>query len=276
MKKTVLITGCSSGFGKLAAKTFYKDGWNVVATMRSPEKEKELTSFDGMVVAKLDLQDKKNVNEAIQMAIDTFGSIDVLVNNAGYGGLAIFEQFSEEQIYDMFETNVFGTMRVTREVLAHMRQKGSGVVINITSMAGIMGLSLASTYSASKFALEGWSEALALEYKPLGIHIKTIAPGGYGTSFNDSRKDNLANGDEQLKTHAIRLSEHLDQVQEQMKAQNGEANPQDVADLIYECATAETPVHNVSGKDAEMLMNMKSAGSQQDFIDQLSQMLIPN
>jgi len=139
-KQTVLITGCSSGFGKLAAKKFQQEGWNVVATMRSPEKETELTESENMLVTRLDVTDQASVTAAVDQTIERFGAINVLVNNAGYGGRALFEQFSEERIYAMYETNVFGVMRVSRAVLPIMRQQKGGTIINVTSMAGIFGL----------------------------------------------------------------------------------------------------------------------------------------
>ena len=119
--KTVIITGCSSGFGKLAAKKFQSEGWNVVATMRSPEKETELNQMANVIVTKLDVSDKESIDTAVGLTMEKFGSIDALVNNAGYGGHGYLEQFTEEQIYAMFETNVFGVMHVSRAVLPHMR-----------------------------------------------------------------------------------------------------------------------------------------------------------
>ncbi|NEQ71286.1 MAG: SDR family oxidoreductase [Symploca sp. SIO2D2] len=275
-KKTVLITGCSSGFGKLAAKKFQQEGWNVVATMRSPEKETELTQLDNVLVTRLDVTDKETVAEAVNQGIEKFGAIDVLVNNAGYGGHAYLEQFTEEQIYAMFETNVFGVMRVCRAVLPYMRQQKGGTIINVTSMAGYIGLSLGSTYSASKFAVEGLTEGMALEYKPFNIKVKAVAPGAFGTNFTAANDNNLENGDDELKPYAQKIAAHFAALAEQMKKQGGkDADPQEVADKIYECATTETPVHNIVGADAEMLMGMINSMSRQDFINQMGVMLTP-
>ncbi len=274
--KTVLITGCSSGFGKLAAKKFQYEGWNVVATMRSPEKETELIELENVLVTKLDVTDQGSVDAAVAQSMADFGTIDVLVNNAGYGGRALFEQFTEESIYAMYETNVFGLMRVTRAVLPIMRQQKGGTIINVTSMAGIFGLALTSVYSSTKFAVEGLSEAMAFEYKPLNIHVKTIAPGAFGTNFSANTDNNLENGDTDVQGHARKLSDHLDAVAAQMRQQSGqEADPQDVADLIYATATTETPTHQVAGADAQMLMGMKNSMSQQEFLDQIGAMTIP-
>ena len=167
--RTVLITGCSSGFGKLAARTFGSRGWNVVATMRSPEKETDLAGLDGVLVTRLDVREPDSIAAAVGKASAAFGAIDAVVNNAGYGSNALFEQSPEASIRGIYETNVFGLMNVMRSTLPDMRKRGSGCIVNVTSMAGLLGLLGNSVYSSSKFAVEGLTEALALEYKPLGI-----------------------------------------------------------------------------------------------------------
>lgn len=274
--KTVLITGCSSGFGKLAAKTFQQKGWNVIATMRSPQKETELTQLDNIWVTRLDVANKESIDDAVNGGIEKYGSIDILVNNAGYGGHAMLEQFTEEQIYNMFETNVFGLIRCCRAVLPHMRQRKSGRIINVTSMAGYLGLPLSSTYTASKFAVEGFTQALAHEYKPFNIQVKAIAPGAFGTNFNTNTDNNYDNGDEETKAHAQKVGAHFRLLAQQMMERGGKiADPQEVADLIYTCATEETPVHSVVGADAEMLLGMQNSMSRQEFIDQMGAMFTP-
>ena len=274
--KTVLITGCSSGFGKLAAKTFKANGWNVVATMRSPEKETELAGTDNMLVTRLDVTDPASIDAAIAQGVAAFGQIDVLVNNAGYGGHAMFEQFEHDHIARMFDTNVFGPMRIAKAVLPMMRTQGGGTIINVTSVAGILGLPFASTYSASKFATQGWSEGLALEYKPFGIKIHTVAPGAFGTNFNAATDNNLDAGDEVIKAQAYKMAGHFEALAEQMRQHGGEeANPQDVADMIYACATSEMPIHNVVGSDAYMLIDMKNGQPSESFLVAMSGMLLP-
>lgn len=275
-QKTVLITGCSSGFGKLSAKTFHRHGWNVIATMRSPEKETDLTQLENVLVTRLDVTDSESIEVAITQGREKFGTIDVLVNNAGYGGHACLEQFSQEQIYAMFETNVFGVMRMCRGVLPQMRQQKSGTIINVTSMAGYLGLSLGATYCASKFAVEGLTEALAIEYKPFNIQVKAIAPGAFGTNFTAATDNNLETGDEELKSYAQKMAAHFAVLGEQMQKQGGkDADPQEVADKIYQCATTETTIHNVVGADAEMLIGMMNSMSRQEFINEMAAMLTP-
>lgn len=276
-KKTVLITGSSSGFGKLAAKKFQQEGWNVVATMRSPDKEHELTGLDNVLVARLDVTDPTSIKEAVTLAIEKFGAIDVLVNNAGYGGHAVFEQATDSHIRAMYDTNVFGVMNVAREVLPSMRKQKSGCIINVTSMAGMLAAPTISVYASTKHAVEGLTEGMAYDYKPLNIQVKSVLPGAYPTTrFNASTDDDLTNGDEELVVHADRLYSHLQVIAEQMGNQGGTvADPQEVADKIFECATCETPTHNPVGSDSEMLVGMMEGGPRQNFINQFEEMVLP-
>lgn len=140
MTQTVLVTGCSSGFGKLTAQTFLGAEWNVVASMRAPEKTPELADGDRMLVLKLDVTDPDSVSSAFAAArARWFDRVHAVVNNAGYGGDGLFEQASDADIRAMFETNVFGPMNVMREALPGMRAAGAGAIVNVTSMAGHMG-----------------------------------------------------------------------------------------------------------------------------------------
>jgi NAD(P)-dependent dehydrogenase (short-subunit alcohol dehydrogenase family) len=178
MTKTVLITGCSSGFGEASARLFSSKGWNVVATMRRPEAEPGLSQLPNVQVLRLDVQDRQSVDLAVKDALARFGGIDVVVNNAGYGLFGVFEGTSREKVADQFEVNLFGVMDVIRATLPHFRQKRSGLYINVSSGAGVFGLPMISLYNASKFALEGFSESLSYELAALGIGIKIVEPGG--------------------------------------------------------------------------------------------------
>jgi NAD(P)-dependent dehydrogenase (short-subunit alcohol dehydrogenase family)/alkylation response protein AidB-like acyl-CoA dehydrogenase len=274
-EKTVLITGCSSGIGKLTAMTFHEKGWNVVATMRSPERETELTNLDRVVVDRLDVVDEASVRQAVENAIERFGAIDVLVNNAGRGGHALLEQMSDEKVRDLYEINVFGVMNVTRAVLPHMRRRKSGCIINVTSVAGMIGLPCETGYCSAKFAVEGFTEALAWECKPLNVDVKSVAPGVYmKTSFgSNADNDDLLAGDEELVTHAKRLREHF---LEAVRSEGGEtADPQEVADKIFECATTATPVHNPVGNDAQRIVSWMGGPPRQDFLDKVEPLLVP-
>lgn len=272
--RTVLITGCSSGFGKLAVNTFRAGGWNVVATMRSPEKEAELTGLEGVLVTRLDVKDPQSIDAAFEQGAAAFGSIDAVVNNAGYGSNALFEQSPDASVRDIYETNVFGLMNVMRRALPDMRERGSGRIVNVTSMAGLMGLLGNSVYSSSKFAVEGLTEALALEYKPLGVRIVSVAPGAYLTTAFGANTDNyIESGDPQLVEHSQNVRDHFASIVSGGTPQD----PQEVADKIFECVTAdEVPVHNPVGADAERLSGLiDSLPSRQAFLDAMEQMLLP-
>jgi NAD(P)-dependent dehydrogenase (short-subunit alcohol dehydrogenase family) len=180
-KNTVLITGSSSGIGAATAAAFAATGWNVVATMRRPGP----VSPDGMLVTRLDVEEPASIDAAVRAGIDAFGGIDVVVNNAGYGQYGLFETVSPADARRQFEVNVFGPMAVMRAVLPHMRERGRGVIVNVSSGAGLYGLPGTSLYCASKFAIEGFSESVSYELGAAGIAVKLVIPHGgvSGTSF---------------------------------------------------------------------------------------------
>lgn len=270
---TVLITGCSTGFGKLAAQTFQEKGWNVVATMRTPEKETDLVTSDTMQVTRLDVTDQASIDAAIGLGIDTFGKIDVLVNNAGYGCNSVFEQMPDERVRSMYDTNVFGLMNTSRAILPHMRANGFGRVINVTSMAGLMGLPGNTIYSSTKYAVEGLTEGMDLEYRNLGIRVKSIAPGAFSTTaFMENIESNVSDGDAQITAYSKHLREHFESLVHNYPVQDTQL----VADKIFECATTETPVHNPVGTDAEMMAGLiNSTENREAFIDMIAGMLLP-
>ena len=272
MTRTVLVTGCSSGFGKLIAQLFAAKGWNVIATMRTPEKEQDLADGDAMLVTRLDVTDTASIDAAVAAGLERFGAIDVLVNNAGYGGHFIFEQAPDSVVRDMFETNVFGTMNVCRAVLPHLRAQGQGAIVNVTSMAGMMALPCGSVYSATKYALQGFTEGLAIDYQPLGVTVRSVLPGAYPTSFTGNTDNHLDGGDEALSTLAHGFRNKMSQV-----VGSAPQDPQEVADLVYACATeADMPTHNPSGADAEMLVGLMAKGTRDEFIDNIRTMLSPD
>lgn len=178
MTQTILITGASSGFGQAAGRHFAERGWNVIATMRDPSRAGDLVKAGNVFVTSLDVENRASIDTAVQAGLEHFGRIDVVLNNAGYGLFGIFEGISRERVFEQFAVNLFGAMDVVRATLPHLRANRAGTIINVSSGAGAIGFPMASIYSASKFALEGWSEGLSYELASLGIKVKVIEPGG--------------------------------------------------------------------------------------------------
>lgn len=185
MAKIWFLTGASSGFGQAFTDAILAKGDKVVATFRKGEQAEAFTKKSngiglGLV---LDVTDEGAIKAAIQQALQQFGTIDVLVNNAGYGTVGAVEEFSMEEIRQQLETNFFGAVALTKEVIPHMREKGSGHIIQMSSVAGFRSLGGFAVYNASKFALEGFSEGLAYELAPFGIKVTIVEPGPFRTEF---------------------------------------------------------------------------------------------
>jgi len=186
MNKTVLITGSSTGIGRAAALLFAKNNWNVIATMRTPEAETELNKFENVLVTRLDLEDVSSIESSLKAAVERFGTLDLLVNNAAFGQYGVFEAITPEQIEKQFSVNVFGTMNVIRTILPQFRAQKQGAIINVSSAGGRIGIPLISMYVSSKFALEGFSEALSYELASQNITLKLVEPGGVATPFHET------------------------------------------------------------------------------------------
>lgn len=182
------ITGASSGFGKALTQYAVSKGYQVVATARRKEKLEALaaTAPQQILPIKMDVNERQEVKNAIEQAVQHFGQIDVLINNAGYGIVGALEETPENELRQQMETNFFGAMSVMQEVLPHLRQQGKGAIVNMSSMGGNMSFGGFSAYSASKFALEGASEALAQEVAPFGIKTMIVEPGAFRTEFAGS------------------------------------------------------------------------------------------
>ncbi len=180
-----LITGCSTGFGRELAKAALDRGDSVVVTARDPSKLSDIASdfAERALAVRLDVTSKQDINEAVEQAQARFGRIDVLVNNAGYGYLAAIEEGEDGPVREMFETNVFGLVDMTKAVLPGMRARHSGHVVNISSIGGMVGFGATGYYHATKFAVEGLSESLAIEAEPLGIKVITVEPGPFRTDW---------------------------------------------------------------------------------------------
>lgn len=179
------ISGCSTGFGRELAKLVLARGWRVAATARDRERVLDLVqgAEDRALALSLDVTDQAQIDDAVTTVIERFGRIDVLVNNAGYGYQSSVEEGEDAAVRAMFDANVFGLFALTRAVLPIMRRQRSGHILNITSVAGHVGLPSSAYYAASKHAVEGWAEGLAHEVKPLGIHVTSVGPGPFRTDW---------------------------------------------------------------------------------------------
>jgi NAD(P)-dependent dehydrogenase (short-subunit alcohol dehydrogenase family) len=235
MQRTVLITGCSTGFGKVTARHFAEQGWNVIATMRRPEQGAELAAIAGIAVERLDVEDPASIAAAIDAGIARFGRIDALINNAGFGLFGVFEGIPEAKIREQFAVNVFGVMDVTRALLPHFREHRAGVIVNVSSGAGVFALPMLSMYCASKFALEGFSEALSYELGALGIVVKIVEPGGViSTDFGKRSGAEAANVNaiDDYSDFVVRSNEIFADMRTQRLA-----TEEDVAHAIFNAAT---------------------------------------
>ncbi|HEY4318261.1 MAG TPA: SDR family oxidoreductase [Herbaspirillum sp.] len=268
MTKTVLITGCSSGFGKTCAALFAARGWNVIATMRRPEAfdDSALAALDNVLIARLDVQDPAGIAAAVAAGIARFGRIDTLINNAGYGLFGIFESTPGEKIAEQFGVNVFGVMNVTRALLPHFRTNGGGTILNISSGAGVFTLPMLSMYCASKFALEGFSEALSYELLSQNIVVKIVEPGGVlSTSFGD-RSGQEAAANAAIDDYAD-FSANTLEVFAGLRGQRL-ASEQDVAEVIYAAATDGTPrLRYVATDDIRPLVEARRGSSEEAYIE---------
>lgn len=241
--KTVLITGCSSGFGLETARTFLERGWQVVATMRSP-REDVLPTSPRLQVLQLDVTDPRSIRNAIESA----GPIDVLVNNAGFGAPAPFELTGMDTVRELFETNTFGTIAVTQAVLPQMRERKAGIIVNVTSSSTYKPLPLVGIYRAAKAAVNAVSESLASEVAGFGVRVHVVLPGSSGeTRFRDTARTHLRGMDDAV------YGEFMQQTIARMVESVGPGTrASDVAEAVWRAATEPAaPMHIPAGADAE-------------------------
>lgn len=263
--KTVLITGASTGFGRSAAQLFAHRGWNVIATMREPAAGGALAALPNVLVTRLDVQDLASIDAAIAAGIARFGRIDALVNNAGFGLFGVFEGVSREKVQQQFDVNVFGVMDVTRALLPHLRANGAGTIVNVSSGAGVFGLPMISLYTASKFALEGFSESLSYELRSQGIAVKIVEPGGvletgFGhRSASEASQAAAPAGYDAFVSGALKVFDGMRSARL--------ATSDDVAQVIFEAANDGTDrLRYVATKDIEPLVKGRRETSEDAYI----------
>lgn len=266
MRKTILITGASSGIGKATAQHFHSHGWNVVATMRKPENEKELTELENVHLETLDVLNLNSIENAIKGGIKKFGKIDALLNNAGYGAYGPLEAFPRENIIRQFNTNVIGLLDVTKALIPQFRENKSGVIVNISSVGGQMTFPLGSLYHGTKFAVEGISESLHYEMKAIGVKVKIVEPGFITTDFGSRSFDFQAGEIEEYKPI-------IDSLMKQWQDPNNTVSPPSlVAEVVYAAVTDESnTLRYRAGDDANYLLDNRKQLSDEEFFKLMGQ-----
>lgn len=262
MNKTILITGTSSGFGKATALRFASRGWNVVATMRNTQAEDDLGDARNVLVTQLDVTDPGSIDRAVKVGLDRFGKLDVLVNNAGFGQYGVFEGVAQDRIQRNFDVNLFGVMNVMRAVLPLFRRQEGGMIVNISSVGGLIGLPGISTYIATKFALEGFTESVSYELASQNIVVKLVEPGGGDTDFHSrsGAEDAGAGGIQSYepfieRTHAVMAS-----IGTRM------ATPERIADAVYDAVTDGTSrLRYLAGDDVRHFVDARRKLSDEDY-----------
>lgn len=263
-QKVWFITGAARGIGLEILKAVLETGDNVVATVRSSAESlaDKVGNPENLQVVLLDITDEQQAIAAANQAVQKFGQIDVLVNNAGYGLLSAVEEATADEVRKNFETNVFGLLNVTRAVLPHMRKKRSGHIINFSSVGGLSGNIGWGVYGSTKFAVEGLTEALALELAPLGIHATVVAPGFFRTEFLDAAS--LTRSGHIIPDYDQTVGEMRKFATQANKKQPGD--PVKLATAIVKVANAEKPpVHLPLGTDSLQRYREKTANFEKDI-----------
>lgn len=263
-QKVWFITGAARGIGLEILKAVLETGDNVVATVRRSAESlaDKLGNPENLQVVLLDITDEQQAIAAANQAVQKFGQIDVLVNNAGYGLLSAVEEATADEVRKNFETNVFGLLNVTRAVLPHMRKKRSGHIINLSSVGGLSGYIGWGVYGSTKFAVEGLTEALALELAPLGIHATVVAPGFFRTEFLDAAS--LTRSGHIIPDYDQTVGEMRKFATQANKKQPGD--PVKLAKAIVKVANTEKPpVHLPLGTDSLQRYREKTANFEKDI-----------
>lgn len=239
MSKTIFITGASSGLGKATAKLFASNGWTVIAAMRTPEKETELSQISNIHLLQLDISNAKQV-AGIAAVAEAVSPVDVLFNNAAYGLMGPFEGSTDEQLTQQVNTNFLGTMLVTKAFLPCFRARKSGTILTVTSSTANIPYPFVAVYAATKSALETWTEGMSYELNNFGIAIKTIVPAYMQTNFG---------GNAQVVSHQA-YTEVFNSYLAAMRADAGTKrdSPESVANVVYEAATdGKQQLHYTAG-----------------------------
>lgn len=264
-KKVALVTGSSSGIGYETALLLARNGFDTFATMRNMNKSKEISEVSErenlpLRLLQLDVNDDKSVTDAVNNILEEKNSIEVVVNNAGYGLMGSVEDSSLDEIKAQFETNFFGAIRVMQKVIPIMREQRSGTIVNVSSIAGRIGFPMGSAYVSSKFALEGLSESISYELKQFGIKIILIEPGVIKTNFALVTPKKAVDKNSSYSQLMNKLEENLFST-----IANG-TSPKEVATVILHSITESNPEHRyLVGNDAVELINARKSNTDEEF-----------
>jgi NAD(P)-dependent dehydrogenase (short-subunit alcohol dehydrogenase family) len=262
VERTALITGASSGFGLLTSVTLARRGWRVLATMRDLVRREQLESAarqagvtDRIEIHALDVTNAEQIAAIAELIEKRSQPLHALINNAGFAVPGLAEEVTDAELRDQFETNFFGAAAVTRAILPQMRRQGFGHVVMVSSISGRTGFPGVSSYVASKFALEGWTETLRLEMAAVGIKVAIVEPGSFKTDIWTRNAKLTAKMSDPSSPNVERLARWQRRIDEGAKSR---ANPQEVADLIARILeTPEPKLRYVIGRDARMALLMR-------------------
>jgi NAD(P)-dependent dehydrogenase (short-subunit alcohol dehydrogenase family) len=269
-EKVAVVTGSSSGIGFETSLLLSRNGVYTYATMRNLNKSQQINDVAEkenlpLKVLQLDVTDDKSVKDAIRQVKDESSRIDVLINNAGYDVMGAVEDISIEEFKSQFETNLFGVIRVTKEVLPIMRNQRAGNIINISSVGGKIGIPLNSAYISSKFALEGLSESMRYELEQFGIDVILIEPGVVKSNFFENADVANNNTNNTISAYS-QLTQNLYEGFEPMLKSNSSSLPSDVAKIIYKAIESNNrEVRYLVGKDAVSIINARQKLSDKEF-----------
>jgi short-subunit dehydrogenase len=263
LSRVWFITGTSTGFGRLLTEEVLKRGERVIATARDVSQLSRLTQQypDRMQTLTLDVTNPQEIISVAQSGIAAFGQVDVLVNNAGYGVNGAIEEVAEDEFEPMFQTNIYGLIRVTRAFLPHLRQRRSGHIFNLSSIGGLIGSAGWGFYNTTKFAVEGFSEALAEEMKPLGVRVTVVEPGPFRTDF-------LGRSGKLARQELVDYAATAGKAREYLKTQSGKqpGDPKKVVEAIITAANSpKPPLHLILGRIALTRFRHKLSDWQQEI-----------
>lgn len=261
-QKIVLITGSSSGMGRESSIILAKKGFIVYAGSRTPEKI-DTQNIENLIPIKLDITNLDNIKEAINRIIKNHNKIDILINNAGYGLVSTVEDLDEEEMFEQYNINVFGLLRVCKETIPYMRRENSGIIINISSFLGKIGLPLLTLYNSSKYAVEGITDSLRYELGEFNIRVHSIMPGFFDTDF--ARKNLVTNFStfDKSSPYSKTVSKLAPVIVEQINNGN---DPKEVASIILDIISNENfPARATVGEKAKKFIPMKKELSDEDF-----------